>query len=468
MKVRQVLRALRVRFDRNGGTHLPILKNSTQRHAQPRLTHKIAAGAFATLALGSLAVAVALSGWLYFGFDERDRGMAIPVEDPSEGLRKTPSRESEALWRPDIEASRLARLLEEQRKEMEQQQSDITQIKTILAAEKNKRQLAEAKAEMHSQTKSTALETAALAAEKLKSANQLVRDLRDKLKQASNSVQTARRKNVELEKALVDMRSKFETSVGKTSRKPPFASPASAEVAEQLKDERARARTAEAALAVTAEKLAETRSEAKRLSQRVQWLKAELNKSYSNTRMKFSELQLRDAEVAALSHAKSSLKPDPKSTKGPELKPKTIVKRRHIAASSLSNRPKGTEKRREKEQRQAKKKQEEHTNNSAPKELTSACARRVWLTTLKRGGWSRSSKLATIRRLCAHAPNSAEPAKCFDKLMTGQVNWGAGNKWSTANALRLCSGTISASRTIACFRSSLVNMGWRDAILKCT
>ncbi|MGI9421958.1 MAG: hypothetical protein ACR2PA_02115 [Hyphomicrobiaceae bacterium] len=411
-------------------------------------------------------VAVGLSGWLYFGFAEGDREMAIPVEDPSEGLRKTPSRESEALWRANGEASRLARLLEEKRKELEQQQSDITQIKTILAAEKKKRQLAEAKTVMPSQTKSTALETAALTAEKLKSANQLVRALQDKLNQASNSVQTVRRKNVELEKALVDMRNKFETSVGKTSRKPPFASPAFAEVTEQLKDERASARTAEAALAATAEKLAEMRSEAKRLSQKVQWLKAELNESYSNTRMKFSELQLHDAEVAALSHAKSSLKPVLKSTKGPDRKPKTIVKRRHIAASntasSLSTRPKGPEK------RQAKNKQEEHANSSAPKELASACARRGWLTTLKMGGWSRSSKLATIRRLCAHAPNSAEPAKCFDKLMTGQVNWGAGNKWSTANALRLCSGTISASRTIACFRSSLANMGWRDAISKCT
>ena len=451
---------------------MPILKSSTQRHAQPRLTHKIAARAFAILALGSLVVAVGLSGWLYIGFAEGDRGMAIPVEDSSGGLRKTPSRESEALWRANGEASRLARLLEEKRKELQQQQSVITQIKTILAAEKKKRQLAEAKAAMPSQTKSTAPETAAFAAEKLKSANQRIRALRDKLNQASNSVQTVRRKNVDLEKALVDMRKKFETSVGETSRKPSFDTPAFAEVTEQLKDERARARTAEAALAVTAEKLAETRSEAKRLSQKVQWLKAELNNRYSNTRMKFSELQLHDAEVAALSHAKSSLKPVLKSTKGPDRKPKTIVKRRHIAASntdsSLSNRRKAPEKRREKEKRQAKKKQEEHANSPAPKELASACARRVWLTTLKRGGWSRSSKLATIRRLCAHAPNSAEPAKCFDKLMTGQVNWGAGNKWSAANALRLCSGTISASRTIACFRSSLANMGWRDAISKCT
>lgn len=75
---------------------------------------------------------------------------------------------------------------------------------------------------------------------------------------------------------------------------------------------------------------------------------------------------------------------------------------------------------------------------------------------------------AILERLCAGAGSSVEPARCYDRLMSGQVAWGGGNVWQADNALALCAGTISARRTITCFSNALaVGHGWRSAIQRC-
>lgn len=71
-------------------------------------------------------------------------------------------------------------------------------------------------------------------------------------------------------------------------------------------------------------------------------------------------------------------------------------------------------------------------------------------------------------RLCTGARDSAEPAKCFGRLMRGEVNWGGGTRWEPSSAIALCAGTTSASRTIDCFGKA-VDGGdpWQTAIRGC-
>ena len=148
---------------------------------------------------------------------------------------------------------------------------------------------------------------------------------------------TVRRQNAELEKALVDIREKFEKKVEENQRKLSFASPEFAKVTKKLEAERKRAEVAEAALAKTSKELEVTRTEAKRLAVKVQSLQSELKNSYSNTRLRFSALQIHDAEVGVLSQPKSAWRPVIKPTPNPERKSKTIVKRRLIAASNTAS-----------------------------------------------------------------------------------------------------------------------------------
>ncbi len=66
------------------------------------------------------------------------------------------------------------------------------------------------------------------------------------------------------------------------------------------------------------------------------------------------------------------------------------------------------------------------------------------------------------------AEASVEPARCFEELMRGKTNWGAGTTWMTPNALALCGGTRSARRTIDCFTKQIAsNQTWQIAIKQC-
>lgn len=75
---------------------------------------------------------------------------------------------------------------------------------------------------------------------------------------------------------------------------------------------------------------------------------------------------------------------------------------------------------------------------------------------------------ANLGRLCRGAEASVEPARCFEELMRGKTNWGAGTTWMTPNALALCGGTRSARRTIDCFTKQIAsNQTWQIAIKQC-
>jgi hypothetical protein len=75
---------------------------------------------------------------------------------------------------------------------------------------------------------------------------------------------------------------------------------------------------------------------------------------------------------------------------------------------------------------------------------------------------------ANLGRLCRRAETSVEPAKCFEEIMRGGVNWGAGTTWATANALALCGGTRNARRTLDCFKGEIASsQTWQVAIRQC-
>ena len=75
---------------------------------------------------------------------------------------------------------------------------------------------------------------------------------------------------------------------------------------------------------------------------------------------------------------------------------------------------------------------------------------------------------ASLKRLCAGAGSSVEPARCYDRLMSGQIAWGGSSVWKADNALALCAGTPSATQTITCFRDAIaLGEGWRSATQSC-
>ena len=80
---------------------------------------------------------------------------------------------------------------------------------------------------------------------------------------------------------------------------------------------------------------------------------------------------------------------------------------------------------------------------------------------------------ANLDRLCAGAPRSTEPARCFQTAMHGGVgeggiNWGGGNRWQWQNAVDLCTGVTDANAVIGCFRERIANgTDWQAAIRAC-
>jgi len=72
-----------------------------------------------------------------------------------------------------------------------------------------------------------------------------------------------------------------------------------------------------------------------------------------------------------------------------------------------------------------------------------------------------------LNDLCRNG-RGRQPAKCFRRVMHGNVNWGGGTQWKWANALNLCGGAQDADRVIKCFKRK-VKRGrtWQKAIKKC-
>jgi beta-lactam-binding protein with PASTA domain len=73
-----------------------------------------------------------------------------------------------------------------------------------------------------------------------------------------------------------------------------------------------------------------------------------------------------------------------------------------------------------------------------------------------------------INRLCKGATNSDQPARCFDQVMHGGVNWGGGTKWQWSNAIDLCEGSKNARATVKCFKKKIAqDKSWKTAIASC-
>jgi hypothetical protein len=72
-----------------------------------------------------------------------------------------------------------------------------------------------------------------------------------------------------------------------------------------------------------------------------------------------------------------------------------------------------------------------------------------------------------VERLCRGGVGD-EPARCFERLMRGQVNWGGGTKWEWENASELCRGTTNHRATIECFEARVrEGVPWKSAIPGC-
>lgn len=75
---------------------------------------------------------------------------------------------------------------------------------------------------------------------------------------------------------------------------------------------------------------------------------------------------------------------------------------------------------------------------------------------------------ANVRRLCRGAEDTVEPARCFQWVMHGGVDWGGGTRWRWRNALSLCRGSRDADRSVACFRARIADGApWQRAIEAC-
>ena len=73
-----------------------------------------------------------------------------------------------------------------------------------------------------------------------------------------------------------------------------------------------------------------------------------------------------------------------------------------------------------------------------------------------------------VYRLCGATTHAAEPGRCFDRVMHGDVDYGGGTQWKWDNAVELCASTSDADQTIACFTKAVgTGATWRDAIAAC-
>jgi len=73
-----------------------------------------------------------------------------------------------------------------------------------------------------------------------------------------------------------------------------------------------------------------------------------------------------------------------------------------------------------------------------------------------------------LDKMCKLNNQTDQPAKCFQKVMHGNVNWGGGDKWQWQNVLNLCQGTLNANRTIICFKNKIQSgKNWSTATNEC-
>lgn len=80
---------------------------------------------------------------------------------------------------------------------------------------------------------------------------------------------------------------------------------------------------------------------------------------------------------------------------------------------------------------------------------------------------NRSWASGNLQRLCGD-DRSAEPAKCFQRVMHGGVSWGGGTRWKWENALDLCERSRDANATVSCFQAALrAGQDWSAAITRC-
>lgn len=67
---------------------------------------------------------------------------------------------------------------------------------------------------------------------------------------------------------------------------------------------------------------------------------------------------------------------------------------------------------------------------------------------------SKQWRQENLERLCRGASDD-QPARCFDRVMHGGINWGRGTRWDWRNAIDLCEATTNADVTIGCFQRYL-------------
>jgi hypothetical protein len=82
-------------------------------------------------------------------------------------------------------------------------------------------------------------------------------------------------------------------------------------------------------------------------------------------------------------------------------------------------------------------------------------------------GSNRSWGADNLQRLCGSATN-AEPARCFERVMSGSVSWGGGTHWEWQNAITLCGQVKNADAVLACFQARLqAGEPWQAAAAAC-
>jgi hypothetical protein len=80
---------------------------------------------------------------------------------------------------------------------------------------------------------------------------------------------------------------------------------------------------------------------------------------------------------------------------------------------------------------------------------------------------SRKWAAGNLNRLCKGADDD-EPAKCFKRVMHGNINYGGGTKWKWENAIDLCESSPDANGTVNCFKKQIrKGKNWKAAISRC-
>jgi hypothetical protein len=76
---------------------------------------------------------------------------------------------------------------------------------------------------------------------------------------------------------------------------------------------------------------------------------------------------------------------------------------------------------------------------------------------------------AALHLLCHGTTKPAQPLLCFDQVLHGRLNWGAGDSWRWRDAATLCAGTDDAQARIACFSDQIsAGASRRAATQACT